>query len=81
MHFLLCAVCGQALSNEAMVPSKMNRDFTTNHSSLQSKNVDYFQRLLQSNAKLSKVFQQEVTEKAQLASYQALVLIACCELL
>ena len=56
-----CVVCGQVLSNEAMVPSKTNNHFTTNHPGLQSKNADYFQRLLQSNAQQSKIFQKEMT--------------------
>ena len=52
----LCAVCGQVLSKEAKVPSKMNGHFTTNHPCLQSKNVDYSQRLQQLNAKQSNIF-------------------------
>ena len=74
----LCVVCGQVLANESMVPTKMNRHFTTNHPSLQSKNVDYFKRLLQSNAKQSKIFKNAVTvsNKAQLASYHVAELIA-----
>ena len=43
----LSIVCGQALPNEGMVPSKMKRRLTTNHPNLLSKNVDYFQRLLE----------------------------------
>ena len=74
----LCVVCDQKLSNEAMVPIKMNRHFTTNHPSLQTKNSDYFQRLLQSNAKQSKLFQKTriVSEKAPFASYEVAELIA-----
>ena len=55
-----------------MVPSKINRHFTTNHPSLQSENAHYFQKLLQSNAKQSRISQKEVTvsEKTQLVSYQ-----------
>lgn len=54
----LYVVCGQMLSNEAMVPSKMKRHLTTNHPSLQTKNVDYFQLLLQSKARQSQLFKK-----------------------
>ena len=74
----LCVVCGQTLSNEAMVPSKMKRHLTTNHPNLQTKNVDYFQRLLESNARQSQLFKKTVTvsEKAELASYEVAEIIA-----
>ena len=45
-----CLVCGHMLLNEALVPSKMNRLFASNHPSLQTNNVNY----LQSNANESK---------------------------
>ena len=66
----LSIVCGQALPNEGMVPSKMKRRLTTNHPNLLSKNVDYFQRLLESNTSQSELLKKAVTvsEKAQLAS-------------
>ena len=74
----LCVGCGQTLSNEAMVPSKMKRHLTTNHPNLQTKNVDYFQRLLESNARQSQLFKKTVTvsEKAELASYEVAEIIA-----
>ena len=67
----LCFVCGQTLFNEAMVPSKLKRHLTTNHPSLQANNVNYFQRLLESNIKQSQLFEKTFTvfEKAQLASF------------
>jgi len=55
----LCVVCGQKLSNEAMVPSKLKRHFITNHSSLQTKTIVYFQRLLQANWRQSKYFRKQ----------------------
>ena len=47
----LCIVCGQTLSNEGMVSSKMKGHLTTNQPNLLSKNADCFQRLLESNAR------------------------------
>ena len=66
------------LSNEAMVPSKLKRHLTTNHSSLQDKNVSYFQRLLVSNVKQNQLFKKAftVSKKAQLALYEVAEIIA-----
>ena len=74
----LCVVCGQTLSNAAMVPSKMRRHLITNHPSLQTKNIDYFQRLSEINATQSQLFKKVITvsEKAQLASYEVAEIIA-----
>ncbi len=41
----LCIVCGKKLANTAMAPAKLKRHFTTNHSHLSNKTVDYFRRL------------------------------------
>jgi len=78
MRSPLCVVCGQKLSTETMVPSKLKRHFITNHSNLQTKTIVYFQRLLQANSRQSKLFQKAMTvsEKVQLASYEVAEFIA-----
>lgn len=74
----LCIVCGKKLANTAMVPIKLKRHFTSNHSNLSKKNVDYFQRLLKSQNNQSRVFEKTVTvsDKAQEASYLVAELVA-----
>jgi hypothetical protein len=54
-----------------MVPAKLRRRLTTNHSHLTSKGVCYFKQLLESQNKQSKAFVKKVTfnEKSQEASY------------
>lgn len=74
----LCIVCGKKLANTAMAPAKLKRHFTTNHSHLSNKTVDYFRRLLDSQNKQRKFFEKKVTmsEKAQEASYLVAELVA-----
>ncbi len=74
----LCIVCGKKLANTAMVPAKLKRHFSTNHSHLSNKTVDYFRRLLDSQQKQRKVFERKVTisDKAQEASYLVAELVA-----
>ena len=74
----LCIVCGKKLANTAMVPAKLKRHFSTNHSHLSNKTVDYFRRLLDSQQKQRKVFKRKVTisDKAQEASYLVAELVA-----
>ena len=63
---ILIALCRCVLSvekklvNTAMVPSKLKRHFTTNHSHLFHKTTDYFKRLLESQVQQSKVFEKKV---------------------
>lgn len=74
----LCLVCGKKLANSAMVPAKLKRHFITKHTNLQSKKIDYFRRLLQSQVKEGKQFEKivKISDKAQLASYKIAELIA-----
>lgn len=73
-----CLVCGQKLSNEAMVPSKLKRHLSTKHSHLLDKDLQYFQRLLKSQAQQSTSLTKTMTisDKCQEASYHVAELIA-----
>ena len=73
-----CVICGCKLSNSAMVPSKLRRHLITNHPALSTKDIGYFKNSLSSKLKQVKVFKSQfnVSEKAQLASYEIAELIA-----
>ena len=76
--FPLCIICGEKMSNEGMVPSKLSRHFVTKHSQLQDKNLNFFRRLLEQQSKEKTVFKKwlTVSEKAQAASYDVAEMIA-----
>ena len=76
--FPLCVICGEKMSNEGMVPSKLSRHFVTKHSQLQDKNLNFFRRLLEQQSKEKTVFKKwlTVSEKAQAASYDVAEMIA-----
>ena len=76
--FPLCVICGEKMSNEGMVPSKLRGHFVTKHSQLQDKNLNYFRRLLEQQSKQKTAFQKllAVSEKAQAVSYDVAEMIA-----
>lgn len=73
-----CIICGEQLSNESMVPSKLNRHLNSNHPSQANEDRQYFKRRLEQNKK-QKIFMKSavtVSEKALEASYHVAKLIA-----
>ena len=66
------------MANESTVPNKLQRHFTTKHSGLQDKDLNYSQRLLQLQSKQRNVFQKTMTvsERTQLASIEVAEIIA-----
>jgi hypothetical protein len=67
-----CLICGDKLSKEAMVPSKLKRHLTT------KKSIDYFQRLLANRKDEAAKFTKKVKigDRALEASFKASQLIA-----
>ncbi|GFU37695.1 protein FAM200B, partial [Nephila pilipes] len=72
-----CIICGDQLSNESMVPSKLKRHLYSSHPSCANKDKQYFKRCLEQNKKQKKFMKSAVTisEKALEASYHVVKLI------
>ncbi|GFS83437.1 protein FAM200B [Nephila pilipes] len=73
-----CIICGDQLSNESMVPSKLKGHLYSSHPSCANKDKQYFKRCLEQNKKQKKFMKSAVTvsEKALEASYHVAKLIA-----
>ncbi|XP_029344610.1 zinc finger BED domain-containing protein 5-like isoform X1 [Acyrthosiphon pisum] len=74
----ICIVCGEKLSNEAMVPNKLKRHLTTIHPSESLKTRLYFERLLNSykRAASGMVKRVIISDKALEASFKVTELMA-----
>ena len=57
----MCIICGEKLCNDAMVPSRLKRHFTSKHLHLNGKNIDYFRRLLDEEKNRGVKFTKKVT--------------------
>lgn len=73
-----CIICRETLSNETMVPSKLQRHLQTRHSNYAEKSVDFFKRMQIDNKKQN-IFMNSATtvsRRAQEASYNVAKLVA-----
>ena len=73
-----CIICGEKLSHESMVPSKLNRHFLSKHSHLKGKNPAFFERMLREQKQTGMKFHKTMTvpEKALECSFIVSQMIA-----
>ena len=73
-----CLVCGDILANESMLPNKLKRRLSTNHSNLITNPVEIFVQLLKSIKKQSLSFtkRMKLSSKVQEARYLVAQIIA-----
>jgi len=73
-----CLMCDAKLSNEAIVPSRLNGHFTNIHGHLSGKSPTYFKRLLDERKRQSQAYTKtfKISTKAQEASYLVAEIIA-----
>lgn len=73
-----CLICNAALSNEALVPSKLKRHLETKHPALKDKPKEYFENLVtQQNKQAKKLMNYlKLPEKGLIASYKVAQLLA-----
>jgi len=73
-----CLLCLKSLSNESMVPSKLQRHLNTSHPLQKDKTIQYFEQLQQERQNQSKKMKKSfsIPARAQITSYQIAQLIA-----
>ena len=73
-----CVVCLSALSNESMVPSKLERHLKMKHQELKDKPKQYFEKLRENLTIQAKKLRKlsTIPDKAQMASYKIAQLLA-----
>lgn len=73
-----CLICNSALSNEALVPSKLKRHLETKHPAVKEQPKQYFENIRDQQNKQAKKFTNylKLPEKGLIASYKVAQLLA-----
>ena len=77
VHLPVCIICGIVLSNEFLVPNKLNRHLISRHPSNKNKPIEYFKKLKESFEKSANIFKKciDITEVSMNISYKIAELI------